>query len=83
MDYVPLRNANHFASSFGNPTGRCALYLEDVYILRSRVEGALLELAGDYLARGGSAGRWLSIAGDAGHGKTSLLWYLTQPSSVT
>lgn len=66
------------AAQLTTPTGRCALYLEDVYIHRSKVESAVRELADDYLGHGGTTGRWVSIAGDAGHGKTSLLWYLTQ-----
>jgi hypothetical protein len=66
------------AAQLTTPTGRCALYLEDVYIHRGKVESAVRELADDYLAHSGTTGRWLSITGDAGHGKTSLLWYLTQ-----
>jgi hypothetical protein len=66
------------AAQLTTSTGRCAVYLDDVYIHRSVVESAVRRPVEDYLAHGGTTGRWLSIAGDAGHGKTSLLWFLTQ-----
>jgi hypothetical protein len=69
---------SRIAAHLTTPTGQSAIYLDDVYIHRDKAETAVRELAADYLSHSGTIGRWVSIAGDAGHGKTSLLWYLTQ-----
>jgi DNA-binding winged helix-turn-helix (wHTH) protein len=67
------------AAQFTTTSGTRSVYLDDVYIHRSRSEEAALEGANQYLSTNGTVrGRWLSIVGDAGHGKTSLLWFLTQ-----
>lgn len=56
---------------------RRAVYLDEgLYVHRVRAEGAAREFITKARADAQSAGKWLSIVGDAGHGKSSLLWYL-------
>jgi hypothetical protein len=56
---------------------RYAIHLdEDLYVHRVRAEAATTEFVAKAAAAAQSAGKWLSIVGDAGHGKSSLLWYL-------
>jgi hypothetical protein len=56
---------------------RHAVYLDEgLYVHRQRVEAAIIEFVTSATAGDREAGRWLSIVGDAGHGKSSLLWYL-------
>jgi len=56
---------------------RRAVYLDEgLYVHRVRAEGAAREFITKARADTRSAGKWLSIVGDAGHGKSSLLWYL-------
>jgi hypothetical protein len=52
-----------------------ALYLDSgLYVSRHTEEGRIDEIVQDYVIRG--VGRWVSVFGDAGHGKTSLMWRL-------
>jgi hypothetical protein len=56
---------------------RRAIYLDEgLYVHRVRAESAASEFITKVTADAQSAGKWLSIVGDAGHGKSSLLWYL-------
>jgi hypothetical protein len=56
---------------------RYAIHLDEgLYVHRVRVEVATTEFVAKATAAAQSAGKWLSIVGDAGHGKSSLLWYL-------
>jgi len=56
---------------------RHAIYLdEDLYVHRVRAEAATTEFITKATTDAHSVGKWLSIVGDAGHGKSSLLWYL-------
>jgi hypothetical protein len=56
---------------------RYAIHLDEgLYVHRVRVEAATTEFVAKATAAAQSAGKWLSIVGDAGHGKSSLLWYL-------
>lgn len=52
-----------------------ALYLDTgLYVSRDTEERHIDEIVQNYIIRG--IGRWVSVFGDAGHGKTSLMWYL-------
>lgn len=54
-----------------------ALYLDEkLYVHRLRPEQSIYKALTEYQDRG--TGRWVSIVGDAGHGKTCLLWYIHQ-----
>jgi hypothetical protein len=56
---------------------RRAIYLDEgLYVHRVRAEAATKEFITRATADAASGGKWLSIVGDAGHGKSSLLWYL-------
>ncbi|MFY9622512.1 MAG: CHAT domain-containing protein [Pyrinomonadaceae bacterium] len=56
---------------------RRAIYLDEgLYVHRVRAEAAVSEFITKATADTSRAGKWLSIVGDAGHGKSSLLWYL-------
>jgi len=63
---------------------RRAIYLDEgLYVHRVRPETATTEFITKATADAGSGGKWLSIVGDAGHGKSSLLWYLFTDFSAT
>jgi hypothetical protein len=56
---------------------RRAIYLDEgLYVHRVRAEAAIAECIAKATADTHVIGEWLSIVGDAGHGKSSLLWYL-------
>ncbi|HBB87922.1 MAG TPA: hypothetical protein DC047_09930 [Blastocatellia bacterium] len=56
---------------------RRAIYLDEgLYVHRVRAEAAVSEFITKATADTSRGGKWLSIVGDAGHGKSSLLWYL-------
>jgi hypothetical protein len=56
---------------------RRAIYLDEgLYVHRVRAEAAVSEFVTKATAETSRGGKWLSIVGDAGHGKSSLLWYL-------
>ena len=56
---------------------RRAIYLDEgLYVHRVRAEAAVSEFITKAMADTSRGGKWLSIVGDAGHGKSSLLWYL-------
>jgi len=56
---------------------RRAIYLDEgLYVHRDRAEAAVSEFITKATADTSRGGKWLSIVGDAGHGKSSLLWYL-------
>ena len=56
---------------------RRAIYLDEgLYVHRVRAEAATTEFIAKATADAQKTGKWLSIVGDAGHGKSSLLWYL-------
>ncbi len=56
---------------------RRAIYLDEgLYVHRVRAEAAVSEFITKATADTSRRGKWLSIVGDAGHGKSSLLWYL-------
>jgi hypothetical protein len=56
---------------------RRAIYLDEgLYVNRVRAEAATREFITKGTADAQSVGKWLNIVGDAGHGKSSLLWYL-------
>jgi DNA-binding winged helix-turn-helix (wHTH) protein len=65
------------AGQIANETGSEAIYLDDVYTHRAKVESAVLQIVARYFEHPPQEGKWISISGDAGHGKTSLLWFLT------
>ncbi|MBS1803675.1 MAG: hypothetical protein JST28_09925 [Acidobacteria bacterium] len=70
------------AAQLAAPFGTRAVYLDDVYVHRTEIEKAILTFVSDLLANQPiSRGSWLSIIGDAGHGKTSILWYLARQLS--
>jgi hypothetical protein len=63
---------------------RRAIYLDEgLYVHRVRPETATMEFITKATADAVSGGKWLSIVGDAGHGKSSLLWYLFTDFSAT
>lgn len=63
-----LEDANHM---------RRAMYLdENLYVHRQNEESALLTRIEEFSAPSTSKGGWVSIIGDSGHGKSSLLWFL-------
>ena len=65
------------AGQLATETGRRALYLSQVYVHRKKIEDVLVGYVRGYLeTEEPPEGQWLSIEGDAGHGKTSLLWWL-------
>ena len=66
----------HIAAHLATPSGSRPLYLESVYVHR-KLEPVVIGLAEKYIEAKEKTGYWLSIAGDAGHGKTSLLWVLS------
>jgi hypothetical protein len=53
-----------------------AMYLDTVYVHREKQESAVFKSVRAYAEEQEPSGKWISIVGDAGHGKTSLLWYL-------
>jgi len=56
---------------------RHAIYLDEgLYVHRVTAEAATTEFIAKATTDAKRAGKWLSIVGDAGHGKSSLLWYL-------
>lgn len=56
---------------------RRAIYLDEgLYVHRVRAETAIAECIAKATADTHVIGKWLSIVGDAGHGKSSMLWYL-------
>ncbi len=56
---------------------RRAIYLDEgLYVHRVRAEEAITEFITKATGDAHRAGKWLSIVGDAGHGKSSLLWHL-------
>ena len=56
---------------------RHAVHLEDgLYVHRDRAEKAMTEFITKATADEQRVGKWFSIVGEAGHGKSSLLWYL-------
>lgn len=56
---------------------RHAVHLDDgLYVHRDRAEKAMTDFITKATTDTQSAGKWLSIVGEAGHGKSSLLWYL-------
>lgn len=56
---------------------RHAVYLDEgLYVHRSRVEDAIADFMCEKSDSTSDTGKWLSIVGDAGHGKSSLLWYV-------
>lgn len=67
------------AAQLSTSSGMCAVYLDTVYVHRPKPEAAVLEAVDRYLLAPKSVeGKWLSIVGDAGHGKTSFLWSLVR-----
>lgn len=56
---------------------RRAVYLDEgLYVHRKRAETAVAEFIAKAASNRSRGGKWLDIVGDAGHGKSSLLWYL-------
>lgn len=56
---------------------RRAMYLDDgLYVHRRAEEEALRGRVEDFASSRYGVGGWVSITGDAGHGKSSLLWFL-------
>ncbi|MBL7204334.1 MAG: hypothetical protein ISS63_08375 [Desulfobacteraceae bacterium] len=54
-----------------------AIYLDDdLYVHRLSLESAILESADEFIEDVGPTGKWINVMGDAGHGKSCLLWYL-------
>lgn len=68
-----LRIAGHLRDERDN---RRAIYLDSIYVNRAAAEAAVLGQAWDFAGGAGGKGRWVSVVGDAGHGKSCLLWYL-------
>jgi Ternary complex associated domain 9 len=62
---------------------RRAVYLDEgLYVHRTREEKAINDYVREFVAREHVSGKWISIVGDAGHGKSSLLWYLCNELST-
>lgn len=59
-------------------SGLRSVFLDDVYVHRIRQETDVLKVAREYATSNPKIGRWLSIEGEAGQGKTSVLWFLAQ-----
>lgn len=69
-----LRIAGHFQDE---EPSQHAIYLDhNLYVHRVMTETAILRHAERFAESPTLKGKWLSIIGDAGHGKSSLLWYL-------
>lgn len=70
------------AAQLKSGTGSQAVYLDKVYIHRTKAEERVLRAVDGYLqAREAAQGAWISVVGDAGHGKTSLLWCVVRECS--
>jgi len=74
--YQSFLSDTRIAAQLRTSIGKRSIYLDDVYVHRMREEQVALDVARRYWER--PKGYWLSIEGDAGHGKTSLLWFLAQ-----
>jgi hypothetical protein len=70
-----LRIAGHFK---GEDESRRAIYLDDdgLYVNRKEEEKLVLDFVTKFIEANKEGGKWISIVGDAGHGKSCLLWYL-------
>ncbi|HST21065.1 MAG TPA: hypothetical protein VLR90_08110, partial [Blastocatellia bacterium] len=69
-----LRIAGHFQDA---EQSQQAIYLDhNLYVHRVKTETALIRQAEQFADSAMPQGKWVSIIGDAGHGKSSLLWYL-------
>jgi hypothetical protein len=67
------------AAQLKTKTGSKAVYLDKVYVHRSEPEKRVFQSVRNYLSEGKEAqGSWISVVGDAGHGKTSFLWCVVQ-----
>lgn len=63
---------------------RHAVYLDEgLYVHRNREENAIADFISlsAVSSDGEARGRWLSVVGDAGHGKSSLLWHVFEELS--
>ncbi|MGA9768031.1 MAG: hypothetical protein WBV94_03260 [Blastocatellia bacterium] len=69
-----LRIAGHFQDI---EQSQQAIYLDhNLYVHRVKTEIALIRQTEQFADSTMLQGKWVSIIGDAGHGKSSLLWYL-------
>lgn len=69
-----FRSEARIAGYIDTPTGLRAIYLDELYIHRRKLEDGIEGAINAYLSKDSPLGLWVSIQGDAGHGKTSLLW---------
>lgn len=54
-----------------------AIYLDDdLYVRRQNIELELLKHIANFTDNYKGRGKWISVVGDAGHGKSCLLWYI-------
>jgi hypothetical protein len=69
-----LRIAGHFQDT---EQSQHAIYLDrNLYVHRVSTETAILLQADRFAQSVKPQGKWVSVIGDAGHGKSSLLWYI-------
>ena len=67
------------AAQLPSGPGTRSVYLDTVYVHREEPEAKIFEVVRRYLSTGDERrGEWISIVGDAGHGKTSFLWCVVQ-----
>jgi hypothetical protein len=71
---MQLRIAGHFRDTDDTEH---AIYLDNnLYVHRKLEEKALFDQVEKFARTTPLQGKWVSVTGDAGHGKSSLLWYL-------
>jgi hypothetical protein len=69
-----LSIAGHFQDAHHSQQ---AIYLDDnLYVHRESEEAAILKYAAQFAEMSAPQGKWVCVVGDAGHGKSSLLWYI-------
>ena len=71
-----LNVAAHFRDEHDN---QYAIYLDDdLYVHRTATEEQILNEVQRFIDRDQVRGKWISVVGSAGRGKSSLLWFLYQ-----
>lgn len=72
-----FRSKMSVAGSLSTGSGeRRAIRLDETYVHREKVEEKVLSRARSAVQAASDAGEWISIVGNAGHGKSCLMWYL-------
>lgn len=75
-----LSIAGHFQDA--DQTHHAIYFDSDLYVHRKSAENALLSYVEKFAESKAAQGSWVCVIGDAGHGKSSLLWYLYKTLST-